>query len=157
MAFSTASDPLRSGPKKVADGNRPGHEIPGYQGHIPGKNPEADVFGKSFHDTNKQVASNKGPNRNRLVPAKVSLAQEVHGSAHVPQDNHKGTRKLWRGNDSNSGHPEWGPGKQGGAVPGYCGYIPNKVEDVFGVTYNQGNEHARTGKPGDIRTGQALD
>jgi len=104
----------------------PGGAVPGYMGYIPGKVPEADVFGKTYADTSKHVLKHGRPpagrgDRNlgyKAPPPKnadVAAAREkVPGVAHAMV-----------------------------SVPGYTGFVPAKTsENVYGAGHCHSNYKA---------------
>lgn len=104
----------------------PGGSVPGYMGYIPGKVPEADVFGKTYADTSKHILKHGRPpagqgDRNigyRAPPPKnadVAAAREkVPGVAHAMV-----------------------------SIPGYTGFVPAKMaENVYGAGHSPANNKA---------------
>eukprot|EP00404_Azadinium_spinosum_P006802 CAMPEP_0180439736 /NCGR_PEP_ID=MMETSP1036_2-20121128/12743_1 /TAXON_ID=632150 /ORGANISM="Azadinium spinosum, Strain 3D9" /LENGTH=292 /DNA_ID=CAMNT_0022445887 /DNA_START=48 /DNA_END=923 /DNA_ORIENTATION=+ len=113
---------------------RAGAEVPGYTGHIPGKRPEAHVVGSTFRAANDKVAT---------------------GEAHEPcKAWNSGSAAAWSPRAWNPTSPQaWSPRRADGAVPGYKGHIPGKVEDVYGATYRNAGLHA-SGEVGATELGR---
>mmetsp|Transcript_71444 Transcript_71444/g.149310 ORF Transcript_71444/g.149310 Transcript_71444/m.149310 type:complete len:382 (-) Transcript_71444:399-1544(-) len=99
-----------------------GGSVPGYTGYIPGKCPEADVFGKTFADSNAHVLEHgcpptgrgKGPWQGPPPPKHIDIAKahaKVPGHAHAMV-----------------------------SVPGYAGFVPaKKAENVHGASFSAAN------------------
>jgi len=127
---------------------RPGAEVPGYSGYIGGKMPEADVLGGTFRETNEQAAmrdaNRKAGQSGRTAPGE-QLAPAAAAEAWSP-----------RRAPALEGTMTWTPRSGNGAVPGYQGHLPGKVEDVYGATFSASNHHAGTERLGEVRVGEAV-
>lgn len=118
--------------------------IPGYSGHIPGKEPE-NVIGSTFMKAS-ELASSKRPCLSKSW-ANLALEPEVKPTLHKS--------RSWRSEQFGMNDPAYTHtitvgtkprtlDLQGAEIPGYDGFIPGKYsEGVYGTTANITNKRSQ--------------
>lgn len=128
-----------SGKDQQASSVRPGADVPGYQGHIGGKAAEPEVVGGTFRVVNEQAAM-------KTARAKVGAAPSaIAADGWSPRKARSSPR---------SGPPGCSSARSAdGAIPGYSGHLPGKVEHVYGATFSVANANAVAERLGEVRVG----
>merc|ERR1719507_2916589 len=166
-------------PNTVIGLARPGADVPGYQGYISGKKPEADLLGGTFRADNEKAAKVKVdertgrrdgaiPGYSGHVPGKLA---DVYGATFSASNLYASAR---REGEVRPGEPQVQPsqpvlgdhierrGQQGAghaikAIPNYAGFIPSKkAENIISKSWRPANweaavEFGKTRSPATAR------